>query len=276
MLYFNSLDPLAGSVLNRANRRVGAGAGAITRGLPSRVIFRLTANIEPRLGIIVRSHCGGNVTHAHTHVRAHARANTHTHPFKILDARIILTDEDRTRPCGALVPPSVSPVQACCMGVRCGFVRGPAQAVRDAAHRANCRAGARASAGVGLRGSLQTSTESSTPASSASGSFDPLAGPRRFKPRESPRRRRRRRNHSSHPHPIHHRSHRKHRAAARHHRTQPLRRYRDACTHTRADGSAATLFRPTPKEQCLEPTPASEGPAATPRTWMRSGLCGAG
>jgi len=52
--------------LNCANRRVGAGAGAITRVLPSRFIIGLTANIEPRLGIIVRSHCGGNVTHAHT------------------------------------------------------------------------------------------------------------------------------------------------------------------------------------------------------------------
>ena len=118
------------------------------------------------------------------------------------------------------------------MGVRYGFMRGPAQAVRDAAHRADCRAGARASAGVGLRGSLQTSTESSTPASSASGSFDPLAGPRRFKSRESPHRRRRRRNHSSPPLPLHHRSHGKHRAAARpHHRTQASRRYAHTHTH---------------------------------------------
>jgi len=181
----------------------------------------------------------------HTRARARARANTHTHTFKILDARIILTDEDRTRPCGALVPPSVSPVQACCMGVRCGFVRGPAQAVRDAAHCANCRAGARASAGVGLRGSLQTSTESSTPASSASGSFDPLAGPRRFKPRESPRRRRRRRNHSSPPLPLHHRSHRKHRAAARpHHRTQASRRYAHTHTHLRCSAELLLPARP--------------------------------
>ena len=51
--------------------------------------------------------------------------HTHTCTFKILDARTILTDEDRTLPDGALVPPSVSPVQACGMGVRYGFVRGP-------------------------------------------------------------------------------------------------------------------------------------------------------
>jgi hypothetical protein len=58
------------AVSNRANRRVGASAGAITRVLPSRFIIGLTANIEPRLGrIIVRSRRGGTHAHTHIHVR---------------------------------------------------------------------------------------------------------------------------------------------------------------------------------------------------------------
>jgi hypothetical protein len=60
------------AVSNRANRRIGAGAGAITRVLPSRFIIGLTANIEPRLGrILVRRRRGG--THTHTHVQEGGR-----------------------------------------------------------------------------------------------------------------------------------------------------------------------------------------------------------
>ena len=114
--------------------------------------------------------------------------------------------------------------------------------------------------------SLQTSTDSeSSPPASASGSFDPLAGPRRFKSRESPRRRRRRRNHSSPPLPLHHRSHRKHRAAARpHHRTQASRRYAHTHTHLRCSAELLLPARPGQARLSVSRGPGAGSPPAGP------------